>query len=132
MPHHATSYQQPRGRMHKHTHTHTHTNICTETIIRNQACAWFKNSIGFQLLFMAKRPKTIFSEVAYELGCTSYHMFTDFITIKLLSKLLVSYLMLHYSSLHGPMNTFHKVLITDSMQFQCMHPMFIKDCDSDW
>ena len=33
-----------------HTHKHTHTDICTKTILRNQAhashrpaCAWFKN-----------------------------------------------------------------------------------------
>ena len=29
---------------HTHKHTHTHTDVHTETILRNQAAAWFKNS----------------------------------------------------------------------------------------
>ena len=31
---------------HTHTHTHTHTYIRTEVILRNQARAWFKNTLG--------------------------------------------------------------------------------------
>ena len=33
------------GGGHTHTHTHTHAYIRTETILRNQARAWFKNQL---------------------------------------------------------------------------------------
>ena len=34
----------------KHTHTHTHTDVYTETILRNQACAWFEKVFKMNVL----------------------------------------------------------------------------------
>ena len=33
-------------------HAHTHTDVCTETTLRNQACAWFINYQCFHQLFL--------------------------------------------------------------------------------
>ena len=46
-----------------HTQTHTHANVRTKAILRNQACAWFKNQsmvyspiqcIGIQYLLITR------------------------------------------------------------------------------
>ena len=40
---HTQTYTHTQTHTERQIHTHTHTDICTETILRNQAYAWFKN-----------------------------------------------------------------------------------------
>ena len=49
------------GGRHTHTHTHTHTNThayrhsWTEAILRNRACAWFKNGVGINHCYIKSK-----------------------------------------------------------------------------
>ena len=43
---HTHTYTDRQTDTHTHEHTRTHTDIHTETILRNQACAWFNNTVA--------------------------------------------------------------------------------------
>ena len=55
----------------RHIHITTQTDVCTETILRNQACAWFKNQ---SIIIKQQKNQAIKNHKATYNNCQGYQM----------------------------------------------------------